>query len=258
MLAKQSRKGNIPESAAGREAMIRMPSCHRPTLANYGKRGRRVRVLRNRATRRIHVQWREAGKRKVKVFPDSHTGCAQAKRFAREASERRAMDAPVRPPRPARRPTMREIWEAYQAATFGEDAAHQLPGYCPLRDATVRNYRDHMRLWLRFVGRTTIADTLTHNDADRFRWRMVKHGYAVHSARRAIGTARAVLRWAHGRRMIEQNHLETYHFRLAKDSNALEPGEYTCNEIDAILRQWDPNEARHWRPWAVFILATHA
>jgi hypothetical protein len=58
--------------------------------------------------------------------------------------------------------------------------------------------------------------------------------------------------------VIEENHLETYQFRLAKDANALEPGEYTSDEIDAILRQWDPNEVRHWRPWAVFILATHA
>jgi integrase len=102
-------------------------------------------------------------------------------------------------------PTMGEIWEAYQAATFGEEVADHLPGYCPLRDATVRT-------------------------------RCIQP--------RAIGTARAVLRWAYGRRLIEHNHLETYHFRLAKDANALEPGEYTCDEIDAIL--------------AVFTQATHA
>jgi integrase len=236
-----------------------MPS-PRPTLAKFGKHGRRVRVLRNAATSRIHVQWWEGVKCRVKVFPDSAAGCKRAKRFARETSRRRAIDAPVtaHPVRPRHRPTIDEVWEAYQEATFGEDSEHQLPGYCPLRDATVRNYCDHMRLWLRFVGRSTIADTLTHEDADRFRLRMAKHGYAVHSARRVIGTVRAVLRWAHGRQMIEHDRLETYKVRMAKDAQALEPGEYTTDQIDAILRQWDPCEPRDWRPWAVFILATHA
>jgi integrase len=115
-----------------------------------------------------------------------------------------------------------------------------------------------MRLWFRFVSRKTVTDMLTHGDIDRFRLKMAKHGYAVHSARRVVGTVRAVLRWAHGRELIEQNRIETYHFRVPKDADVLQPGEYTTEEVDAILRQWDPTESPYWRPWAVFILATHA
>jgi site-specific recombinase XerD len=102
---------------------------------------------------------------------------------------------------------------------FGDDAPRHLPGYCPLRESTVRNYRDHMRLWFRFISRKTVADMLTHADIDRFRLKMAKRGYAVHSARRVVGTVRAVLRWAHGRELIEQNRIETYHFRMPKGAD---------------------------------------
>lgn len=143
-----------------------------------------------------------------------------------------------------------------QEAMFAEDIEHQLLGYSVLRPATVRNYRNEMRLWFHFIGRTAKADSLTHDDVDGFRTRMAQHGYAVHSARRAINTVRRVMRWAHGREMVERDRLETYHFRVGKDAQVLEPGEYGAGEIMGVLRQLNPRKPRYWRPWAEFLLAT--
>ncbi len=97
-----------------------------------------VRVLVERGGELVRVQWYDDGIRRVKSWPNTRDGRAEAKAWGRGFAEARTLG-----PRPtAPRLTLRQLWERYFEAEFPH-----------LRPKTQTNYREHWSRWELFLGR---------------------------------------------------------------------------------------------------------
>lgn len=109
----------------------------RKTLATYGPRGQRIRVLLDRHSELVRVQWYEQNQGRVKSWPDSPEGRRDADAWAAGFALSRIGGQPK-----VERITTRRIWQAFVDAVFHT-----------LRANTRRNYRDAWNKWEVFHGR---------------------------------------------------------------------------------------------------------
>ena len=84
----------------------------RPTLALYGPKRGRVRVLIESGAELVRVLWREHGRRRVKSWPNTPAGRVEAKAWAQGFTESRTRPAPDRVA------TTIELWERFAEAEF--------------------------------------------------------------------------------------------------------------------------------------------
>jgi hypothetical protein len=119
----------------------------------------------------VRVQWYDDSVRRLRSWPNTPEGRAEAKAWARGFAEARTLG-----PRPtAPRLGVRELWNRYVEAEF----AH-------LRPKTQRNYTEHWNRWELFLGRDFAAEDARLGDVDHFRAALDRQGYAsARSTRRS-------------------------------------------------------------------------
>jgi hypothetical protein len=142
------------------------------TLLTLGARGSRVRVYLEGAL--VRVRWRVNGVRRHRSWPNTPENRAEAKAFATGIEEARKNTGS----RPTVRLTLRELWDRYQEAEFPA-----------LRPTSQVRYLERWRKWERFLGRDSIADATTQENADQYRTARTELGIAVNQIARG-GEAR--------------------------------------------------------------------
>lgn len=205
----------------------------RKTLAIYGAKGSRVRVLIHDAET-VRVQWYEGPKgekqRHSKDWPNTPEAKKTAKAWAKGFSEERSSE------RKAEKPGVREIWERYATAEFPA-----------LRRRSQEIYAEYWRYWEQMWGKTFRAEDATLEMVDEFRAALRGRGLAVTTIGEAIRTVKRIYRWAHKRRLIPANPIGDYEYRIAKDDRKESPDEFSAGEFDKILGKLDPESATQWR-----------
>jgi len=214
----------------------------RKTLAHFGPGRGGVRVLLDPSTGFVRAEWYEHGARRVKSWPDTAAGRAEAKAWARGFAETRTL-GPFPSPEPL---TLRALWERYAEAEFGH-----------LRPKTQQLYRDAWRKWELFVGRDSGAQRVRLEHVDRLRTALTCQGLAVEHQRRIVRVIKGVYHWAAARELLERNRLEAYRFKVAKEARTEPPPEYTSDERAALLGALSGERADQWRAWAVIRLAAY-
>jgi integrase len=215
----------------------------RKTLATYGARGQRVRVLVDRHSGLVRAQWYEQKQRCVKSWPDSPEGRRDADAWAAGlAASRSGRREQVE------RLTDRAIWRMYVDAEFD--------GHRP---KTRQNYTDNWNKWELFRGPGSIAEDARPDDVDRFRKALRAQNLGVGTIQRIVTTIKRVFNWADGRDLLNRNRLSSYRYRIAKDERPVPPGEYTRKEREAIIAALAKRRHRSdgWRPWAAVMLEGH-
>ncbi|HET7552229.1 MAG TPA: site-specific integrase [Gemmatimonadaceae bacterium] len=204
-------------------------------LASYGPKGSRVRViLHDEAT--VRAEWYEgpkgAKRRRVKEWPATGAGKAEAKAWAKMFSEARTL--PAAPDRA----TLRTLFERYARAEFEH-----------LRPATQRLYSEHWRYWERMWGREFEAERTTLDMVDEFRVALTKRGLSVTLIGKAITTIKQVYRWGRMRGHLPSNPIGDYRYKVAKDKRPKPVPEYSDAEFRAIMATYDPADGRTWRAY---------
>lgn len=207
----------------------------RKTLATFGPFGQRVRVFRQGD--RVIAQWYVGGEKRRESWPATRENEKVAKAWAKGFAERRSGMLPTE------RVTLRELWDRYWAA----ESDH-------LRPRSQLRYRERWSWWERYVGRDQLAEDVTLETAARFRAEAEKAGKAVNQVRLIIGVARIVYNWGQRAKVIRENPLAAYRFKVGKDRvSKAEPAEYRREEFDRLVAQFRPQRGTEWR--AAVILA---
>jgi YD repeat-containing protein len=219
----------IPERAAKRKE-----------IASYGASGLKVRVLDEifRGKRYVRVQW--GNPRQTQSWDHSRENIITAKRVAQSIAEGRIM--------PAGRKafTLSQGWAAYAA------------GHLPNKRARTRTI--YTSRWLAFAS-TQAADRLceeldgTHFDT--FVNRCRAEGAGEYEIQQILDGVKRVLRWLVERRLIKHSYVETYRFTSVGIKDLNSDQEYTYDEAQRLLAQFDRNSKRQWRPWALINLLAH-
>ena len=215
----------------------------RKTLAIYGAHGHRVRVLLDRHSGLVRVQWYEQEKRCVRSWPDSSEGRRDADAWAAGfASSRVGKQVEVE------RLTDRALWTLYVDAQFD--------GHRP---KTRQNYTDNWNRWQLFRGPVSIAEDARAEDVDRFRKALRSQKLGVGTIQRIVTTIKTVYNWADGRGLLNRNRLSSYRYKIAKDERPESPCEYTRKEREAIIAALAKRRHRSdgWRPWAALMVEGH-
>lgn len=200
----------------------------RKTHAWYGPYGRRVRVFEEGD--RVIAQWYIGGAPQRQSWPLTRENIKTAKAWARGFADRRSGVTS------ARRPTTREMWDRYWEAESGH-----------LRPRSKIRYRERWSWWEEFVGRDSFAEDVTIETAGRFRRALEMGGKATNQVRLILGVARIVYNWAQRARLIRENPLAAYRFKVAKDAPKNEPAEYRRSDFEKIIDQFSPQHGAQWR-----------
>ena len=207
------------------------------TILELGRRGQRVRVYIQGDL--VRVRWREHGRRRTESWPNTPENRITAKAYAEGILDGLLHpDPPVRP-----KLTLRAIWERYAEAEFPS-----------LRSASQRRYLERWQKWERFMGRDFLADETQQEDADRYRTARTALGIVVNQIAEEVKMAKLVYAWAQRRKLITQNELALYRFKIAKEDRPSLPAEYRLEDFEKILAQFDSTSWGRWRPWAVLTL----
>lgn len=207
------------------------------TLAIYGAHGSRVRVCVEGDL--VRVRWRVNGVRKHRSWPDTREGRQEAKAFAAGLSDAKREGAQ----QPRLRLSLRALWVRYAEAEFPS-----------LRPTSQIRYLERWRKWERFLGRDFIAEDTTQENADQYRTARAQLGIVVNQIAEEVKLVKTVYAWAQRRRLIGQNDLALYRFKIAKEDRREAPEEYRMADFLRILAQFRPIEWGHWRPWAMLTL----
>ena len=227
----------------GRARIQREPSSRpspRRTLATFGYRERRVRVVVETGGERVLVIWRESGARTYRSWQNAKAAKAEALAFAEGLADT------LGKPRPQQPITLRELWLRFRETEFPH-----------LRPRTQQLYEQRWATWELFVGMGAVADSLTFATVDRFREEMSRRGTAVNQVKETVKTAKIVLSWGESRDLTTRNRIQKYLFKTHKDEPVNEPAEYTAEERDRLIAQFNPRLAVQWRPWALLMLLGH-
>lgn len=205
-------------------------------------RGRGVRVVREVTAegRRVLVVWRDrpGAPRRYQSFADSVEGRQEAVAWARGVMDRLATVA-VRAPDL----TLRETWRRFEEAQGPQ-----------LRPRTLTLYAERWRKWENLWGVAFRANQTTLTMLDEFRAAMTKV-HAPNQVGAMLRVVKIVYAWADSRELLTRNVTARYRFRFGKDEARLEPEEFRVEEWEAVLGALRRMGDRHWRPWAVTLLA---
>jgi integrase len=234
-------------------------SPRRKTLARFGRRGDQVRVCVDNRRNRIEVYYKDLdGVEHKRVHANTKEGKAEAITWAETYLTERTRIANERQSPEKRAPiTIRELWDKYRES----------PAYTKdLREATRINYRDRWKKWEAFMKPEAIADGTTLDDVDRFRIACEAAGIVLNSVRGILNVVRTVYNWGQTRKLISTNELALHRWKQPKDApGPLEPGEYSTEEYEALLRTFKPTQlmdgslfaSRNWRPWVALMILGH-
>jgi integrase len=215
----------------------------RRTLATYGRRGDRVRVLVDKREQRVEVHYRDrSGIPHKRVFPLTKEGQAEAIVWAESYHTERDRLEAARTAPPAT--TLRQLWRTYtESPAYRKD----------LRDATRIAYTERFGLWMAFLGEEFVAADTTLHDVDRFIVRMetvlTRRGKpkSTNQVRMLLQVVRTVYNWGQSRKLLATNELALFRWKTPKDAVVLEPDEYSDTEYRAILAELSPQHAKRWR-----------
>lgn len=230
----------------------------RKLLAHWGKRGDMVRVRLDKRRDRVEVYYRDLERvEHKKVFPNTPEGREEAKSWGESYHAERARIAEERknPTKPVPI-THRQLWEKFVAS----------PAYTDdIREATRRNYRDRWKVWEVFKKPESIVNDTTLDDVDVFRASCKEAGYAINSVRQILNVVRTIYNWGQSRKLVTNNELAGFVWKSPKDAAVLEPGEFSTEEWEAMMRTFKPSSlmdgtlfaAKNWRPWVMMMLIQH-
>ena len=206
----------------------------RKVLATFGPKGARVRVVFHDADT-VRAEWYEgpkgAKRRRVKDWPATTAGKAEARAWAKGFSEARTL------PAAPEHVSLRTLWEKYTLAEFEH-----------LRPRTRELYAGHWRYWERMWGREFEAERTTLEMMDEFRAAVSKR-LAVSHIGKAITTIKGVYRFGRMRGHLPTNPIADYRYRVAKDKRPKPVAEYSQAEFDAIMGTYNPEDGRTWRAY---------
>jgi integrase len=205
----------------------------RKTLATYGSRGFKVRVLvHNPET--VRVQWNEGprGHKKLKTrdWPNNPAARTMAKEWAKGFAEARIL------PVAAAQLTLRMLWERYAEAQFPQ-----------LRQRSQEIYTEYWTLWERIWGRDFLAEDATLEMVDQYRTALRKRGLQASTIGETIRTVKRVYKWGMGRELLTRNRIAAYEYRVHKDERRESPAEYSAVEFAQILAALNPDSPEQWR-----------
>lgn len=173
----------------------------RRTLAIYGPRGAKVRVLVHNPTT-IRVQWSEgprgAKRPRVKEFLATREGKATALAWAKGFALARTVPGTAKPV------TLREMWTAYITAE-----AH-------LRARSAALYREQWRYWEIMWGRDYLASDTTLGMMDEFRAALSGRLGPNHLGS-VIRSVKRVYRYARSRGLIPANAVAEYQYKIPRE-----------------------------------------
>ena len=229
----------------------------RKTLAKYGRRGDQVRVKVDARRNRIEVYYRDLELiEHRKIFTNDKEGKAEALAWAETYhSERARLANEAKNPEKREPITVRQLWDAFTAS----------PAYTKdIRRATQINYVGRWKKWESFIKPDAIANDTTLHDVDRFR-AQCDGLIAINSVRQILNVVRTIYNWGQSRKLITNNELALFKWKTPKDAEILEPGEYSSEEYEALLRTFKPMQlmdgslfaAKHWRPWVALMILGH-
>lgn len=230
----------------------------RKLLAKYGRRGDQVRVKLDKRRGRVEVYYRDLDRiEHKKVFADSPEGKAEAIAWAETYHTERARIENERKSPTQRAPiTLRELWDKFVASpAFTKD----------VRRATQINYRDRWKKWEAFMKPETAIDSTTLDDVDRFRNACEAAGIAINSVRQILNVVRTIYNWGQSRDLVTINKMAVFKWKTPKDAVVNEPGDYSSEELEAMLKVFQPGRlmdgslfaAKNWRPWVTLMLMGH-
>jgi integrase len=234
-------------------------SPRRKTLARFGRRGDQVRVCVDKRRNRIEVYYKDLdGIEHKRIHPNTTEGKSEALAWAETYLTDRTRIANERAAPEKREPiTTRELWDKYlESPAFTKD----------LRDATRINYKGRWKNWELFIKPDSIAETATLHDIDRFRAASEAAGIALNSVRGILNVVRTVYNWGQSRKLLATNDFALFRWKQPKDAEKpLEPGEYTTEEYEALLRTFEPLRlldgslfaAKNWRGWVALMILGH-
>lgn len=230
----------------------------RKTLLLLGRRGDQVRVLVDARRARIEVKYREIDMTKAtKTYPNTKEGRAEAIAWGETYHEERAkMVAEQRTPAKRNPITVGDLWLRYlESPAFTKD----------LREKSQINYRGRWKKWEAFIKPDFLVDDTTLDDVDRFRIACEKSEIVLNSVRQCLNVVRTVYNWGQSRELVTVNRMALYRWKQPKDVPVLEPGEYSAEEWEAMLRVFEPCRlmdgsyfaAKNWRPWVTMMIMGH-
>jgi integrase len=220
------------------------------TIATYGDRGKRVRVVAfttSSGSRLLRAEWRENGKKtRSESWPDTAEHRKKAKAFAKGVNERLIRRLA---PRADVRYTLHELVDKYIRAN-----EHWAP-------KSRLNVINRLKKFLIFATPNLAVDYISEDMLDDFRAKLKReptkrgHGHAINQVVHHINEVKRLFRYARRRKWIAENPLADYEVRLAKTEKRDETEEYTNEEWAAILSQLSFRDSRQWRPWCAVALA---
>ncbi len=212
----------------------------RKTLANFGPHGRRIRVFTEPSRRLVRVRWYHHGNAKTKSWPDSKPNRAAAVEWARVFADERehlGRSEPI---------ALRELWTTYAEAEFPT-----------LRPRTQQLYHERWRKWELFLGHDAPADETTVRDLIAFQKAQRDVGTAVNQIGETVKVVKLVYAWGHRHEILGRNRLTGFRFKRSKEEASHRPAEYRLEEFHQLLRQFNYQVSRWWRPWAVLMVLGH-
>ena len=211
----------------------------RKLLFSFGPRGASVRGKVSSNERRILVLWTERGEPRQKSWPNTATGKAEARAWAKGFAEsRNQTGAPV-----LTRITLRALWTEYETVAFPDLAE---------RSRTL--YADDWRLVEQFFGRDSYAEDLTVKQVAEFRARLDRLDYAVSSVGRIIQTLKRVVAWGEAQELVSRNRVHLFRYKVPKGKRVEPPAEYTAEERGKIIATLSPEVRTQWRAWVALTL----
>ena len=202
------------------------------TLTTEGERPHRVRVYTTATPAGqplVRIEWREAGRRMREARPDSKAN----RQWARE----RAKDVYARLRLGQGAPARGKVTPMVDAVRLYLDAnAHHW------RPRTMTGAKNKLTVWMAYVGMLTPIQSVTAETLDGFRSHLrttprSKTGtpMAAHQISRHANEVKALVRFAHARKLLPENPLSGYVVKLAKDERQLDVPEYSNEEWARVL-----------------------
>ena len=218
----------------------------RKVLANYGRRGDRVKVVEDVKEDSVIVYYRDRdGKARRRLYARTGAGRKEAKAFAEGWLDARTALTVVPAPPEQSVVTTASLWRAYHE--------HELDGH---RAATVTNYTSHWKRWAAFIGAATPVDSVTMIDGTKFRKELARVGIALNQARLNLKLVQLVYRWGQRADLVRLEGVLKFRWTKNKDDKQpLEPAEYTDDQFERLLRNVDRGDYCQWRAWVFLMLA---
>lgn len=189
---------------------------------------------------KVLVIWRDTpgGPRRYEGFAATKEGKADGVEFARDRiAKMQAPDTSVPDL------SLREMWRRYLDANESE-----------LRPKTLVNYTERWKKWETMWGPEFRANQTTMGMFDAFRRERTKTN-APNQVGAMIRVVKIVYGWADSRELLSRNITAKYKFKMGKEEKKLEPEEFRTEEWGKVLLALRKMGDRHWRSWAVTMIA---